>query len=150
MEPMDASHKLSAGLKALPDRVSSFASTQAAWRCYANEAITLPKLQEPLTQAAIQGRRQRCDSYTLCIHDWSRLADKHANKVDTYAVTHGQRHRLRLANQLGGERPCRPGSGPGGPALGEQPRLPSKEVANTLSYQRTRQVQYRAMPMAIG
>jgi hypothetical protein len=47
MEHMNASHKLSAGLKALPDRLSSIFSTQAAWRFYANEAITLPKLQEP-------------------------------------------------------------------------------------------------------
>jgi hypothetical protein len=39
--------------------VSSFASTQAAWRFYANEAITLPKLQEPLTQAAVQGMQQQ-------------------------------------------------------------------------------------------
>jgi Transposase DDE domain len=85
---MNASHKLSSGLKALPDRVGSFSSTQAAWRFYANEAVTLSKLQEPLTHAAVQGIQQHCDDYALCIHDWSRLAYKHANKPDTYSVTH--------------------------------------------------------------
>jgi hypothetical protein len=52
-EHMHASHKPSAGLKALLDRVSGFASTQAAYRFYANDEITLAKLQEPLTQAAV-------------------------------------------------------------------------------------------------
>lgn len=79
---------LSAGLKALPDKVSSFASTQAAWRFYANESVSLPVLQAPLTEAAQTGVRQQCDTYALCIHDWSRLAYKHANKSDTYAMTH--------------------------------------------------------------
>ena len=79
---------LSAGLKALPDKASSFASTQAAWRFYANESVTLPVLQEPLTEAAHVGVRQWCDGYALCIHDWSRLAYRHANKPDTYVMTH--------------------------------------------------------------
>jgi Transposase DDE domain len=87
-EHVNGSHKLSAGLKALPDRTGSFASTQAAWRFYGNEDVTLPKLQEPLTHAAVQGMQQHCDDYALCIHDWSRLAYKHANKPDTYAITH--------------------------------------------------------------
>ena len=87
-EHLNASSRLSAGLKALPDRVSSFSSTQAAWRFYANDEVTLSKLQEPLTQAALEGIEQHCDDYALCIHDWSRLSYKHANKPDTYAVTH--------------------------------------------------------------
>lgn len=88
-EHINSSHKLSAGLKAVPDQArSSFASTQAAWRFYANEDVTLDKLQEPLTQAALRGVEQHCDDYALCIHDWSKLSYKHANKLDTYAVTH--------------------------------------------------------------
>ena len=87
-EHLNGSSRLSAGLKALPDRVSSFSSTQAAWRFYANDEVTLSKLQEPLTQAALEGIEQHCDDYALCIHDWSRLSYKHANKPDTYAVTH--------------------------------------------------------------
>ena len=85
---MNASEKLSAGLKSLPNKVSSFASTQAAWRFYANDSVTLSKLQNPLTEAAEEGIKTNCTDYALCIHDWSRLHFKHANKTDTYAITH--------------------------------------------------------------
>ena len=85
---MNASEKLGAGLKALPDKADSFASTQAAWRFYANEAVTLSKLQEPLTAAAHAGIGRHCERYALCVHDWSRLSYKHRNKADTYAITH--------------------------------------------------------------
>jgi hypothetical protein len=85
---MNSSECLSAGLKALPDKISSFASTQAAWRFYANESVSLSVLQEPLTAAAHEGIAEHCSQYALCVHDWSRLSYKHANKPDTYAVTH--------------------------------------------------------------
>lgn len=85
---MNASEALSAGLKAIPNKFSSFASTQAAWRFYKNEAVSLAKLQEPLTLAAHEGIEKYCTDYALCIHDWSRLSYKHANKTDTYAITH--------------------------------------------------------------
>lgn len=81
---------LSSGQKALPDKVSSFASTQAAWRFYSHEAISLNKLQEPLMEAALVGSETRCSAYTLCVHDWSRLHYKHANKPDRYAITHSK------------------------------------------------------------
>ena len=55
---MNASEALSAGLKAVPNKISSFASTQAAWRFYKNAAVTLSKLQEPLTAAAHVGIQQ--------------------------------------------------------------------------------------------
>jgi len=85
---MNSSEQLSAGLKALPDKISSFASTQAAWRFYKNDTVTLPILQEPLTAAAHEGIVKHCDQYALCVHDWSRLSFKHLNKRDTYAITH--------------------------------------------------------------
>ena len=86
---MNASEVLSAGLKAIPKKIiSSFASTQAAWRFYKNEAVSLSKLQEPLTAAAHDGIAEYCQDYALCVHDWSRLSYKHSNKTDTYAVTH--------------------------------------------------------------
>lgn len=85
---MNSNDRLSAGLKALPDKISSFASTQAAWRFYGNDSVSLQTLQEPLTAAAHEGIAAHCDEYGLCIHDWSRLAYKHKNKPDTYAITH--------------------------------------------------------------
>ena len=53
-----------------------------------NDTVTLPVLQQPLTEAAHVASLQQCTQYALCIHDWSRLAFKHANKRDTYAMTH--------------------------------------------------------------
>ena len=85
---MNSSEQLSAGLKALPNKISSFASTQAAWRFYNNETVSLQKLQEPLTAAAHEGIAKYCTHYALCVHDWSRLSYKHLNKPDTYAITH--------------------------------------------------------------
>ena len=85
---MNASERLSAGLKALPDKHSSFASTQAAWRFYGNEFVSLQVLQAPLTAAAHEGIAQHCHDYALCVHDWSYLNDQHINKSDTYAITH--------------------------------------------------------------
>lgn len=85
---MNASERLSAGLKALPNKSSSFASTQAAWRFYNNEAVSLQVLQEPLTAAAHEGIVAHCSDYALCMHDWSCLSYKHLNKSDTYAITH--------------------------------------------------------------
>ena len=87
-EHMNSSEGLSAGLKALPDKIHSFASTQAAWRFYANEQVSLQTLQEPLTDAAHDGVASHCHHHALCVHDWSRLAYKRANKPDTYAMTH--------------------------------------------------------------
>ena len=85
---MNSSESLSAGLKALPDKISSFASTQAAWRFYGNESVSLSVLQEPLTAAAHEGIASHCSQYALCVHDWSHLNYKHLNKTDTYAITH--------------------------------------------------------------
>jgi hypothetical protein len=59
--------RLCAGLKALPDKISSFASTQAAWRFYRNESISLSVLQEPLTAAAHEGIAEHCSQYALCV-----------------------------------------------------------------------------------
>ena len=87
---MNNSEPISAGLKALPDKNSSFASTQAAWRFYSNKKISLQVLQEPLTAAAHQGITTHTKQYALCVHDWSHLTYKHANKPDTYAITHAK------------------------------------------------------------
>lgn len=72
----------------MPNKISSFASTQAAWRFYANESVSLSILQGPLTAAAHEGIAKHCSQYALCVHDWSRLGYKHINKTDTYAITH--------------------------------------------------------------
>ena len=86
---MNANDVLSSGLRPLPKDITSFASTQAAWRFYKNDSVTLEKLQEPLLQAAHESILNYCKDYTLCIHDWSRLNyRKHQSKRDKYQISH--------------------------------------------------------------
>ncbi len=51
----------------------SFAATQAAWRFYSHEAVTLTKLAQPLVEASCEGVATYCDNYALIVHDWSGL-----------------------------------------------------------------------------
>ncbi len=88
-EHLNSTDTLSAGLRALPNKSTSFASTQAAWRFYKNPNVTLTKLHEPLLVAAHEGIAKSCSHYALCVHDWSRLNyRKHASKLDKYQITH--------------------------------------------------------------
>lgn len=89
-ENTNSTETLAAGLRALPTgSKTSFASTQAAWRFYQNEKVTLKKLSEPLLDAAHEGVSSHCTQYALCIHDWSRLNyRKHTSKEDRYQITH--------------------------------------------------------------
>lgn len=86
---MNTNDALSSGLRPLPKAISSFASTQAAWRFYKNNSVTLVKLQEPLLKAACENSLTYCKYYALCIHDWSRLNYRlHESKLDRYQITH--------------------------------------------------------------
>ena len=88
-EHLNSTDTLSAGLRALPNKISSFASTQAAWRFYKNPSVTLTKLHEPLLLSAHEGIATHCSHYALCVHDWSRLNyRKHVSKLDKYQITH--------------------------------------------------------------
>ena len=88
-EHLNSTDTLSAGLRALPNKSTSFASTQAAWRFYKNDNVSLTKLHEPLLVAAHDGIATHCSQYALCVHDWSRLNyRKHDSKLDKYQITH--------------------------------------------------------------
>jgi hypothetical protein len=74
---------VAAGLRALPGTAQAFASTQAAWRFYANPRVTLPQLAQPLIEAARTAVAQDNRHYALVVHDWSQLLFKaHASKRD--------------------------------------------------------------------
>lgn len=92
---------LAAGPAALPRLTSAFASTQAAWRFFANGAVTLPALIAPL-QAA--GRRALADSpadYALVVHDWSILNyHRHTSKRDQALFSQGSDRGYELASAL--------------------------------------------------
>jgi hypothetical protein len=74
---------VAAGLRASPGTAQAFASTQAAWRFYANPRVTLPQLTQPLIEAARAAVGQDNRHYALVVHDWSQLLFKaHASKRD--------------------------------------------------------------------
>ena len=88
-EHLNSTDTISAGLRAVPNKNTSFASTQAAWRFYKNDNVTLKKLQTPLLTAAHSNIKLHCHQYALCVHDWSRLNyRKHTSKQDKYQITH--------------------------------------------------------------
>lgn len=68
-EHLQLSQSVAAGLNALPGTASSFASTQAAWRFYQNENVSLPALAQPLIEQARRSVSESCQEYALIIHD---------------------------------------------------------------------------------
>ncbi len=82
-EQLNSAESVAAGLRALPGVRQAFASTQAAWRFYGNDRVTLKQLAAPLLAA---GREALADSggrYALIAHDWSHLDySEHGSKKD--------------------------------------------------------------------
>jgi len=78
-----AADPLAPGLRALPAVASAFASTQAAWRFYANGRATLPALAVPLLDAARRAIDRDRPDWALVAHDQSALPyGRHASKAD--------------------------------------------------------------------
>jgi hypothetical protein len=88
-EHLHAATGFAAGLSALPGLTTAFASTQAAWRFYANDDVTLAELIKPLHEAGREGAAASNSPYVLAIHDWSSLAyPTHPSKADRVQLTH--------------------------------------------------------------
>lgn len=82
-ENLQIGQSIAAGFNALPGTASALASTQAAWRFYKNENVTLPALVQPLLEQARSAASSACDQYGLVLHDWSHLNyDRHTGKAD--------------------------------------------------------------------
>lgn len=82
-EHLSPLRRVAAGLRALPGTAQAFASTQAAWRFFANPRVTLPQLAQPLIEAARAAVADDNDRYALVIHDWSQLHfNAHTSKHD--------------------------------------------------------------------
>jgi len=81
--------KLAAGVASLPSISSAFAATQAAWRFFNNERVTLPALVEPL-RAVGRGALAATEApFALLVHDWSKLTFTSADsKRDLVQLTH--------------------------------------------------------------
>jgi hypothetical protein len=82
-EHMGHGHNTGAGPRTLPSDASAFASTQAAWRFYNNEDLSLPIVAQPLRACARQAAAESCQRYALVVHDWSNLDYRsHSSKKD--------------------------------------------------------------------
>lgn len=78
-----AAGTLNAGPAAPLDDASAFAATQAAWRFWQNERLTLPLLVEPLQQVVRHWRTRKPSAWALLIQDWSALSyPTHTGKKD--------------------------------------------------------------------
>jgi hypothetical protein len=80
---LSSAQRLSAGVHALPTLAKGFATTQAAYRFFANPRIDLPMLGSPLVEHARQSVPQCCDDWLLVVGDWSNLHyNGHGSKTD--------------------------------------------------------------------
>jgi hypothetical protein len=97
---------LASGLRALPNGISTFAATQAAWRFFANPKVTLQRLVEPLQEHARQvtALRQRdflASAFVLVAHDWSWIDyNGHTSKQDRRAHSHQRAQGYELLSAL--------------------------------------------------
>jgi hypothetical protein len=87
-EHLSPADRLAAGLRALPDGDKAFASTQAAWRFYANPRVNIRQLAKPLVDAAREGIAEACDEFVLVVHDWCNLHfNTHTSKEDRVSLS---------------------------------------------------------------
>ena len=83
VEHLNSAESVAAGLRALPGIRTAFASTQAAWRFYGNESVTLKQLAAPLLAAGREALVETEGRYALIAHDWSHLDySAHGSKKD--------------------------------------------------------------------
>jgi hypothetical protein len=80
---LSSAQRLAAGVHSLPTLAKGFATTQAAWRFYNNERVTLPGLCTPLIEHARTSVPECCDDWLLVTLDWSNLHyNGHESKAD--------------------------------------------------------------------
>jgi hypothetical protein len=82
---MNMNNKLASGVKSQLNKDVAFAQTQAAWRFFNNDDVTILELNKPLQLTAHELCDSECNEYALIAHDWSHLSyGKHKSKEDTY------------------------------------------------------------------
>ena len=70
---MRVTQTIAAGLRSLPGAGAAFASTQAAWRCYAKQRLPLAALLPPLRACGQQAGAKQGAPYALLVQDLSDL-----------------------------------------------------------------------------
>jgi hypothetical protein len=71
---MKSAVPLAAGVGSLPSTTQAFAATQAAWRFYNNERVTLPELIVPLRDYVREQVGASHAPFVLVAHDWCKLS----------------------------------------------------------------------------
>jgi len=71
---MKVASPLAAGVGSLPSTTQAFAATQAAWRFYNNERVSLPELIVPLRDYAREQVALSKAPFVLVAHDWCKLS----------------------------------------------------------------------------
>ena len=100
-EHLRGASPLTAGPAALPRLISAFASTQAAWRFFANDSVSLSALVEPLQTAGRSALDDSPADYALLVHDWSILNyHRHTSKTDQLLFSQGSDRGYELACAL--------------------------------------------------
>ena len=90
-----------AGLRAVPGLARSFASTQAAWRFWANPRVGLKALAQPLLECARAAVPVECLDYALVALDWSWLHyNGHTSKQDRVGLAHANDQGYELLTAL--------------------------------------------------
>lgn len=90
-EHLSPAQKLSAGLRALPGENEAFASTQAAWRFFANENTTLQQIFQPVLAHVSEQVSADCEQHVLVACDWCNLHYKnHKSKEGRVALANNQ------------------------------------------------------------
>jgi hypothetical protein len=82
---MNSSNELASGIKTQLKNDIAFSQTQAAWRFFNNEDVTLVDVSAPLIEAGHRLSAEETGEYVLVAHDWSHLSyGAHKSKKDTY------------------------------------------------------------------
>lgn len=86
---------------ALPRLTTAFATTQAAWRFYGNDAVSLPTLAAPLGEAGRCALATSRADFALVIHDWSSVNyHRHTGNADQILFRQGSDRGYELASAL--------------------------------------------------
>lgn len=87
---MNCSSRTAHGPKHLPQTTQAFSATQAAWRFFSNESVTLNKLIAPLRQLGCDGCDKSESKFVLLAHDFCKLkyGNQTRRKLDLVQLTH--------------------------------------------------------------
>ena len=97
----DAVPSGAAGSSSLPDGVSSFAQTMAAWRFYNNDRIDFSELMEPLREHTRRQLAQPGVPVVMLVHDWCKLSyPGHASKRDQAQLAQANNHGYEMTSVL--------------------------------------------------